>query len=387
MTSVNFQQWIQHPETLDRDTLYELRNMLARYPYFQSLRLLYLKNLYILHDINFGAELRKAVLYIADRRKLFQLIEGDRFAVQSRKKGVPLTEVLKNEPSVDRTLALIDAFLSTVPEEVAGQTTFDYSMDYTTYLLEDNTTAAESEEVAPKLKGYELIDDFIEKSESEAPLCLKPLKEEAEISVTPSEEVSAAEEEDDSCFTETLAKIYVKQQRYSKALEIIKKLSLKYPKKNAYFADQIRFLEKLIINANSKELKMYLLFVILMVIAALLMCFIVLIQNSKGGGLASGFSSSNAIMGVRKTTDFLEKATWGLAIFMVIMSIATAYVVPHSSAVKDAVLEQAQKEQQTNPYNLPAGTAAPQTDATAPAESAPATEIPAPAETPAPAAE
>ncbi len=78
----------------------------------------------------------------------FQLIEGDRFAVQSRKKGVPLTEVLKNEPSVDRTLALIDAFLSTVPEEVAGQTTFDYSMDYTTYLLEDNTTAAESEEVA-----------------------------------------------------------------------------------------------------------------------------------------------------------------------------------------------------------------------------------------------
>ena len=140
---------------------------------------------------------------------------------------------------------MIDAFLSTVPEEVAGQTTFDYSMDYTTYLLEDNTTAAESEEVAPKLKGYELIDDFIEKSESEAPLCLKPLKEEAEISVTPSEE-------DDSCFTETLAKIYVKQQRYSKALEIIKKLSLKYPKKNAYFADQIRFLEKLIINANSK---------------------------------------------------------------------------------------------------------------------------------------
>ena len=52
MTSVNFQQWIQHPETLNRDTLYELRNLLARYPYFQSLRLLYLKNLYILHDID-----------------------------------------------------------------------------------------------------------------------------------------------------------------------------------------------------------------------------------------------------------------------------------------------------------------------------------------------
>jgi thioredoxin-like negative regulator of GroEL len=59
-------------------------------------------------------------------------------------------------------------------------------------------------------------------------------------------------EQDDSCFTETLAKIYIKQRRYDKALEIIKKLSLNYPKKNAYFADQIRFLEKLIINAKSK---------------------------------------------------------------------------------------------------------------------------------------
>lgn len=91
---------------------------------------------------------------------------------------------------------------------------------------------------------------------------------------------------------------------------------------------------------------MYLVFVILMVIAAILMCFIVLIQNSKGGGLASGFSSSNAIMGVRKTTDFLEKATWGLAAFMVVMSIATAYVVPTSSSkTQDVILEQAKQEE------------------------------------------
>ena len=257
MTSVNFQQWIQHPETLNRDTLYELRNLLARYPYFQSLRLLYLKNLYILHDISFGGELRKAVLYIADRRQLFRLIEGDRYDVQARKKGVPLTEVLKDEPSVDRTLALIDAFLSTVPEEVTARTSFDYSMDYTSFLLEETPATEQPAEETPKLKGFELIDDFIEKSESDSPLCMKPLREEMPSSPTSSDELTEEEtmkeeEEDDSYFTETLAKIYVKQQRYSKALEIIKKLSLKYPKKNAYFADQIRFLEKLIINANSK---------------------------------------------------------------------------------------------------------------------------------------
>lgn len=55
----------------------------------------------------------------------------------------------------------------------------------------------------------------------------------------------------------------------------------------------------------------YTLFVILIVLASLLMIFIVLIQESKGGGLASNFSSTNSIMGVRKTTDLVEKLTWG----------------------------------------------------------------------------
>lgn len=70
---------------------------------------------------------------------------------------------------------------------------------------------------------------------------------------------------------------------------------------------------------------------ILIVIAAIALVLIVLVQNSKGGGLSSGFSSSNAIMGVRKTTDFLEKATWGLAGFIMIMSIVCVMVRPKAS--------------------------------------------------------
>ena len=118
---------------------------------------------------------------------------------------------------------------------------------------------------------------------------------------------------------------------------------------------------------------MYLFLVILMVVAAILICFIVLIQNSKGGGLASGFSSSNEILGVRKTTDVLEKLTWGLAVFMVIASIATAYVMPSASQQDGSVImEQAQQEEKTNPYNLPAGSTAPKAETTtAPATAAP----------------
>lgn len=69
---------------------------------------------------------------------------------------------------------------------------------------------------------------------------------------------------------------------------------------------------------------MNLIITVLILVAAVLMILIVLVQNSKGGGLAAGFSSSNQIMGVRKTTDFLEKATWGLAIAMMVLSIIVA---------------------------------------------------------------
>ncbi len=66
---------------------------------------------------------------------------------------------------------------------------------------------------------------------------------------------------------------------------------------------------------------MYTTLVILIIIAAILLTLVVLVQNSKGGGLASGFQSSNQYMGVRKTTDFLEKATWGLAITVIVLSV------------------------------------------------------------------
>ena len=84
---------------------------------------------------------------------------------------------------------------------------------------------------------------------------------------------------------------------------------------------------------------MYQVFVILAVIVAVLLTFIVLIQESKGGGLASNFSASNAIMGVRKTTDFVEKATWTLAALLVILSIAPLCVKPEASSASTVVTD------------------------------------------------
>ncbi|OJU54052.1 MAG: preprotein translocase subunit SecG [Bacteroidales bacterium 45-6] len=69
----------------------------------------------------------------------------------------------------------------------------------------------------------------------------------------------------------------------------------------------------------------------LAVFFAIVLVLIVLVQNSKGGGLSANFSSSNQIMGVRKTTDFLEKATWGLAGAIIILSILSAGFKGNSS--------------------------------------------------------
>ena len=70
---------------------------------------------------------------------------------------------------------------------------------------------------------------------------------------------------------------------------------------------------------------LYTILIVIIVIAALLLGLAVLMQNSKGGGLSSTFSSSSQIMGVRRTADFLEKATWGLAITIVLLSFLSTY--------------------------------------------------------------
>ena len=97
---------------------------------------------------------------------------------------------------------------------------------------------------------------------------------------------------------------------------------------------------------------MYALIIVIIFIVCLLLVMLVLVQNSKGGGLASSFSSSNQVMGVRRTTDFLEKATWFLAISLVVLSIgSTAFLPKKGEQQKSAIEEQIQRVQ--DPSQVP----------------------------------
>ena len=99
---------------------------------------------------------------------------------------------------------------------------------------------------------------------------------------------------------------------------------------------------------------MYVFISILILLASILLILIVLIQNSKGGGLASGFSSSNQIMGVRKTTDFLEKATWTLAGVVIVLSIVITAFIPHAnrSGVQSEIKQQVEKAVTIDPNSV-----------------------------------
>lgn len=117
---------------------------------------------------------------------------------------------------------------------------------------------------------------------------------------------------------------------------------------------------------------MYIVLIIVTVIVCALLGLIVLIQNPKGGGLASNFSSSSQLMGVQKTGDFLEKGTWALAITLMVLSLAINVAVKGgSSSSNDNPALREQIEKASKPSNaLPSSTPALTPSTTAPAPKA-----------------
>ncbi|MDR1739115.1 MAG: tetratricopeptide repeat protein [Candidatus Symbiothrix sp.] len=217
-------------------TLTDLESVLTEYPYFQTARLLYTIGLKNEQDSRFKSELRKTACYLSDRKTLFFAIEYEDFPPEWL---APLHA--PSSPAPD-AFELIDAFLS--DKKYNASVPFD-AADCTGYL--DLETAEPKKNVEP-LKYQDAIDRFLQKDKEQSGIFrLNRNVENADNELIASE----IEEKNSGGFlSETLAKIYIKQRKYDKALEIIRQLNLLYPKKNRYFADQIRFLEKLIIHTK-----------------------------------------------------------------------------------------------------------------------------------------
>ena len=116
---------------------------------------------------------------------------------------------------------------------------------------------------------------------------------------------------------------------------------------------------------------MYVVFIVLTVVVAVLLIGIVLIQKSKGGGLSSQFGGASSVMGVRQTNSFLEKTTWILAALIWVLSVASAYSLPKAA---DGVQIRSQVENDTPSLPTGADYTTPATGEAAPAAALPAAE-------------
>lgn len=283
---------------MNRETLYDLRALLALYPYYQTARLLMLQNLYLLHDPSFDEELRRAAIYISDRKVIFQMVEAAHYQLKSQNSN--RHEAVEGKPKSDRTSSLIDHFLHSIPteaeerekepEEKRKPTPADAAVDYVAYLMETET---ETEHEQPS-RTIALIDDFIEeggfklhkdkeeeKQECEEKEEEKQESEEADASqdtstvedgdaaskdkasdkadasanagAKPADAADGADADGGGIFTETLARIYIKQGKYERAYQIIDRLYKQHPQKSAFYIDQLRFLEKLMLNEKKRK--------------------------------------------------------------------------------------------------------------------------------------
>lgn len=268
----------------------QLKRCIERFPYYQTARLLYLKTLKECENSDFCEAMQKTVLYVSDNESLYSLSscndidrksinedKGNKNVFESNRglvgdANVGCLKVIEKSTTENDILSSTDPQESVSQEGKAEDTIVKESneeslstqekqqrsnivrqtTDYVSYMLQEISVAGDGlqrEDSEKPLKGQHLIDDFIKNGS--AHISLQNEIEYSPEGLMSQESELVANEED--YFTETLAKIYIKQGRYDKALEIIRKLMANYPKKNSYFADQIRFLEKLIINNKNKN--------------------------------------------------------------------------------------------------------------------------------------
>lgn len=241
---------MENPERIDDDSLGQLNGSLDKYPYFQTARLLRLKKLQADNHPSFHDELTKTAIFCVDRKRLFYWIKEGQYADF-------LSEKREASQAYDRTETLLDSFLSNIAREEKTHTTLPdageniVSYDYLAYLESEEDNAFENKHAENQLQHHDIIDRFIEKAAT-TPM-FSAFDKNFDTQYPNSDNHADKESDSDDFLTETLARIYIKQKKYEQALTIIKRLSLNFPKKSVYFADQIRFLELLILNEKNKK--------------------------------------------------------------------------------------------------------------------------------------
>jgi len=283
MNSQDLAYLLENSASVTRESTAELESILKKYPFFQAARAIHLKGLYSKESETYNANLKKTAAYTVDRSVLFDFITSkdfnqDRIALQIKKQEDFLNNITVFEPqevfgyrsiAIDEAIKMkkdesdkvMDPFLferaasnvtedgtNTIeepkevqaPAELGTPLNFDdseaHSFSEWLRLTSAKPIERESEEnVKSRDRKFELIDDFIAKSPK-----IKPSKSTTSSNIALDRTIPP-----EALMTETLARVYLEQKNYKKAIQAYKILILKNPEKSGFFADQIRAIKKL----------------------------------------------------------------------------------------------------------------------------------------------
>ena len=303
MNMHEFTYLLQHPQSITTDQIGDVKTIIDEFPYFQSARAIYLKGLKDQESFKYNQELKTTAAYTTDRSILFDFITSEEFLQNEISEHIKRnTEHLKDievkdieDISVQNSIVVDDALrqhikatestmdpalfeaipelhiqetitpiievdtqnIEKAPEEIleigkplrfekSETHSFTEWLKMTSFkpiIREENEEKENEIPESKKVKKFDLIDKFIASKPK-----IQPVKKDTPIHNIAQDRLIQPE----SLMTETLARIYVEQKNYDKAIQSYKILCLKYPEKSGFFADQIRAIKELQ-KQNNKE--------------------------------------------------------------------------------------------------------------------------------------
>jgi hypothetical protein len=235
MTTVDFNNILSQPDAINTALTNKIEDVIEAYPYFQTARVLHLKGLQKQGSFKFNAALKKTAAYVTDRTVLFDFIVSEKSNENSPSAQSTLGSITKLHKDISQpqkeSLQIVKETLN-IGKPIAFKKEEKHSFDEWLQLeslqpIKRNTPQ----------KDFDLIDAFIKSNPK-----IKPVK-----SAVKNEKITESVQENLALMTETLARVYLEQKKYEKALQAYKILSLKYPEKSSFFADRIKaikFLQK-----------------------------------------------------------------------------------------------------------------------------------------------
>ena len=224
MNSTKFTNLLKSPQKINTENIDFINSVIKEYPFFQSARAIYLKNLKDTDSFKYNSELKKTAAYTTDRTILFDFITSDIF-------------INEQEDSKQVHQKVIDKIKVVAPEIIEHELRIGKPLSFS-----KNETHSFNEWL--QLGTYKKIERKEEKSNSKESIIDNFIKQNPKISKIKkgeeTKEIVIQEKQDSSLMTETLAKVYLEQNKYGNAIKAYEILSLKYPEKSGFFADQIK---------------------------------------------------------------------------------------------------------------------------------------------------